>query len=201
LYESTGNFGQSIIAKVDLSTGNHLQKVALENQYFGEGITLLNGEVYQITWQQNKCFVYKQADLTLVKEYSYNGEGWGLCNNGKQIIMSDGTEKLVFRNPSTFAIERTIQVYNNIGPVTQLNELEYQDGKIYANVWRTNTIVVIDEITGKVLAEIDANEIEKAGKGGGDVLNGIAFNSDKNLWYLAGKNWPKLFEVTFETLP
>jgi glutamine cyclotransferase len=201
LYESTGNFGQSIIAKVDLSTGNHLQKVALENQYFGEGITLLNGEVYQITWQQNKCFVYKQADLTLVKEYSYNGEGWGLCNNGKQIIMSDGTEKLVFRNPSTFVIERTIQVYNNIGPVTQLNELEYQDGKIYANVWRTNTIVVIDEITGKVLAEIDANEIEKAGKGGGDVLNGIAFNSDKNLWYLAGKNWPKLFEVTFETLP
>jgi hypothetical protein len=100
LFESTGNFGQSFIAKVDLTSGNHLQKTPLENQYFGEGITLINGEIYQITWQQNKCFVYKQSDLTKLRSYDYSGEGWGLCNDGKSIIMSDGTEKLVFRNPA-----------------------------------------------------------------------------------------------------
>jgi glutamine cyclotransferase len=201
LFESTGNFGQSFIAKVDLSNGNHLQKVPLDNQYFGEGITLLNGEIFQITWQQNKCFVYKQSDLTKLRSYDYSGEGWGLCNDGKSIIMSDGTEKLVFRNPNTFAVERTIQVYNNVGPVMELNELEFFEGKIYANVWRTNTIVAIDAYTGKVIAEINAEELEKAGKGNGDVLNGIAYNSSTRSWYLGGKNWPKLFEVSFDSLP
>ncbi len=201
LFESTGNFGQSYIAKVELQTGNHLQKVDLEQQYFGEGISILNGEIFQITWQQNKCFVYKQSDITKLREFNYTGEGWGLCNDGENLIMSDGTEKLFFRNPKTFAVERTIQVYNNIGPVRELNELEFLDGKIYANVWRTNIIVVIDAATGKVLAEINAEELEKSGRGNGDVLNGIAYNSKTNLWYLAGKNWPKLFEVSFENLP
>jgi glutamine cyclotransferase len=201
LFESTGNFGQSFIAKVDLTSGGLKQTVPLDNQYFGEGITLLNGEVFQITWQQNKCFVYSSADLTKLRSYDYNGEGWGLCNNGKSIIMSDGTEKLVFRNPNTFAIERTVQVFNNIGPVMELNELEYLEGKIYANVWRTNTIVVIDAQSGKVIAEINAEELEKVGKGNGDVLNGIAYNSSTKSWFLGGKNWPKLFEVSFDELP
>ena len=201
LFESTGNFGQSYIAKVDLPSGNHLQKVDLEQQYFGEGISLLNDEIFQITWQQNKCFVYKKSDITKLREFDYSGEGWGLCNDGKNLIMSDGTEKLFFRNPKTFAVERMIQVYNNVGPVRELNELEYLDGKIYANVWRTNTIVVIDAKSGKVVAEINAEELEKSGRGNGDVLNGIAYNAQTKLWYLAGKNWPKLFEVTFEALP
>jgi glutamine cyclotransferase len=201
LFESTGNFGQSYIAKVDLTSGNHLQKVDLEQQYFGEGISLLNGEIFQITWQQNKCFVYKQSDITKLREFDYTGEGWGLCNDGKSLIMSDGSEKLFFRNPATFAIERTIQVYNNVGPVKELNELEYFDGKIYANVWRTNTIVVIDALSGKVVAEINAEDLEKSGRGNGDVLNGIAYNAKSKLWYLGGKNWPKLFEVSLENLP
>jgi glutamine cyclotransferase len=201
LFESTGNFGQSYIAKVDLTSGNHIQKVDLEQQYFGEGISLLNDEIFQITWQQNKCFVYKQSDITKLREFDYSGEGWGLCNDGKSLIMSDGTEKLYFRNPKTFAVERMIQVYNNVGPVRELNELEYLDGKIYANVWRTNTIVVIDAKSGKVVAEINAEELEKSGRGNGDVLNGIAYNAKTKLWYLAGKNWPKLFEVTFDALP
>ena len=201
LFESTGNFGQSFIAKVDVTTGNHLQKVPLENQYFGEGITLLNDEVFQITWQQNKCFVYNKSDLSRVREHNYSGEGWGLCNDGERIIMSDGTEKLVFRNPKTFTIERTIQVYNNVGPVTELNELEYHEGKIYANVWRTSIIVVIDAETGKVLAEINAEELEKSGRGSGDVLNGIAYNPNTKTWLFAGKNWPKIFEVSLENLP
>jgi glutamine cyclotransferase len=197
LYESTGQFGQSFLAKVDLKSGKILNQVNLEQQYFGEGITILGDEVFQITWQQNKCFVYNKYDLSKLREYSYSGEGWGLCNDGKSIVMSNGTNQIVFRNPQTFAIEKTLQVYSDQGPEQSLNELEYHEGLIYANIWQSNFIAVIDSKSGKVLARINASDIVKEGKGNGDVLNGIAYNTITKKWYLTGKNWDKLYQVSF----
>jgi glutamine cyclotransferase len=130
-----------------------------------------------------------------LKDFSYTGEGWGLCNDGKSIIMSDGTERITFRNPENFQIERTIEVYDQVGPRAKLNELEYIDGKIYANVWMLDLILVIDPNTGKVIAEIDASNVSMEGKGTGDVLNGIAYNPVSKKLYLTGKYWNKVFEV------
>lgn len=198
LYEGTGQKGQSLVAQVDLNTGNHLKKIGLDGNYFGEGITILGDKLYQLTWQEQKCFVYNKKTLQLEKDIPYVGEGWGLCNDGTSIIMSNGTERLVFRNPETFEIERSIEVYSHLGPVTHLNELEYADDLIYANVWMTNKIAVIDPRNGKVLSEIDATDLVAKGRGNGDVLNGIAYNVKTNKWYMTGKNWVKLFEVTFK---
>lgn len=195
LYEGTGQKGQSLVAQVNLTTGEHLKKMGLDGNYFGEGITILGDKLYQLTWQEQKCFVYNKKTLQLEDDLAYNGEGWGLCNDGTSLIMSDGSERITFRNPKTFAIERTIEVYTHQGPVTQLNELEYADDLIYANVWMTNKIAVIDPRNGKVLSEIDATDLVKEGKGTGDVLNGIAYNEKTDKWYLTGKNWIKLFEV------
>lgn len=199
LFEGTGQRGQSIIAKVNLKSGIIEQKMGLDANYFGEGITVFNDKIYQLTWQEQKCFVYNKKTFQIEKDIPYNGEGWGLCNNGTSLIMSNGSERIVFRNPTTFEIERTIEVYNNEGPVANLNELEYVDDLIYANVWMTNLIVVIDPTNGKVLAQIDASSIVSEGKGStGDVLNGIAYNPATSKWYLTGKNWLKLFEVKFK---
>ena len=198
LYESTGQKGQSLIAKVSLESGAHQQTMGLDGNYFGEGITIVGNTVYQLTWQEQKCFVYNKKTLQLEKEFAYSGEGWGLCNDGKSLIMSNGTERLTFRNPKTFEVERTIEVYTHQGPVANLNELEYVDGLIYANVWMTNKVAVIDPINGKVLAEIDATDLTLEGKQSGDVLNGIAYNPKTKKWYMTGKNWPKLFEVYFQ---
>ena len=199
LFEGTGQRGQSIIAKVNLKSGAIEQKMGLDGTYFGEGITVFKEKIYQLTWQEQKCFVYNKKTFQVEKDIPYNGEGWGLCNNGTSLIMSNGTERIVFRNPTTFEIERTIEVYNNEGPIANLNELEYVDDLIYANVWMTNFIVVIDPNNGKVLAQVDATSIVSEGKGTtGDVLNGIAYNPATSKWYLTGKNWAKLFEVKFK---
>ena len=201
LYEGTGdpgNLGKTLVAQVDLKTGNHVQKMGLQAGYFGEGITILNDTLYQITWQNNKCYTYNvKSDLQLAKEFSYTGEGWGLCNDGTSIIMSNGSERIVFRNPSTFEIERTIEVFSNEGPVGFLNELEYINGKIFANVWTTNSIVSIDPKTGKVMQEIDATDLVKIGKGMGEVLNGIALDKTTGKLFLTGKNWDRMYEVLF----
>lgn len=202
LYEATGDPGQqgkTILAQVDLNTGAFGLKQGLDATHFGEGITILNGKIYQLTWRTGKCFIYDQKDLKMdPKSFTYTGEGWGLCNNGKQLIMSDGSERIYFRNPKTFQIEKTIEVYDNVGPRTMLNELEYVDGKIYANVYMTNTMLCIDANSGKVLAEYNAAELELEGKPeGGDVLNGIAYNPLTKKWYMTGKYWDKLFEVKF----
>ncbi len=199
LYESTGDpnhDGSSIVAKVNLQTGAIIDNNGLDANYFGEGITVMNDKIYQITWREQKCFVYDKNSIKMqLKDFTYTGEGWGLCNDGQSIIMSDGTERIVFRNPENFQIERSIQVYDNAGPRARLNELEYIDGKIYANIWMLDIILVIDPISGKVLAEINAESISAAGRATGDVLNGIAHNPTDKKLYLTGKNWPKLFEV------
>ena len=198
LFEGTGQYGNSKIAKVDLQTGkpDDNKSITLAGNYFGEGITILNNKVYQLTWQEQTCFIYRLPDFKLEKSISYVGEGWGLCNDGEYLIMSNGTERITFRNPETFAIEKTIEVFDNTGPVSQLNELEYIEGKIYANVYTTTKIAVIDPITGRVESIIDAGLLEKEGRGFGDVLNGIAYNNGKI--YMTGKNWNKLFEVELE---
>lgn len=199
LFEGTGDPGQlgkSIVAQVDLSTGKIGKKMGIDANYFGEGITLINNDLYQLTWQSGKCFVYDKNTMLLTREYAYTGEGWGLCNDGKQLIMSDGSERITFRDPKTFSVIRTIEVYDNVGPRMNINELEYIDGKIYANIWQTDVIIVIDPISGKVLEEIDASPLAIVGKMGGEVLNGIAYNPANKKLYMTGKNWGKLLEVS-----
>jgi glutamine cyclotransferase len=132
--------------------------------------------------------------MQLIKDIPYTGEGWGLCNDGKSLIMSDGSERITFRDPETFSILRTIEVYDDQGPIQQINELEYIDGKIYANIYTTNRLIVIDPINGKNIAVIEGEAIEKAGRGLGEVMNGIASNNGKI--YMTGKHWGKLFEVS-----
>ncbi len=202
LYESTGDPGQkgsTVVGMVSLETGAfNGPKNGLDQTYFGEGITIFGDNLYQLTWQNHKCFVYDKKSMQLKSEFNYQGEGWGMCNNGKSIIVSDGSEYLYFRDPKTFQVQKFIQVYDNIGPRTNLNELEFIDGKIYANVYTTSTIIVIDPNTGKVLEEIDASELVTKGKNGGDVLNGIAYNKITKKLYLTGKYWTKTFEVTIQ---
>lgn len=207
LYESTGDpnqDGSSIVAQMNLQTGepilngSKVSKIGLDASKFGEGITILNGELFQLTWKNQQCFVYDAKSLTLKKEYAYVGEGWGLCTDGKELIMSDGTERITFRNPKTFEITRTIEVYTNEGPVPQLNELEYIDGYVYANIYSTNYIVVFEPVLGRVIALIDATQIVNEGRGNGEVLNGIAWEANSKKLYLTGKYWPKLFEVNIQ---
>jgi glutamine cyclotransferase len=198
LYEGTGDpnqSGQTLVAEVDLNTGEIKRKSTLDASYFGEGITIFGSELFQLTWKNGTCFVYDKNTLSVVRELKYTGEGWGLCHDDKNLIMSDGSEHIYFRDPKTFDILKTLEVYSDQGPLNYLNELEYIDGKIYANIWTSSSIAVIDPETGKVLAFIDASNIVKQGKGNGEVLNGIAWNKSKDKTYFTGKFWSKLYEV------
>jgi glutamine cyclotransferase len=202
LYEGTGDpgrQGKTMIGEIDRSTGKHIEgkRMGLDATYFGEGITILEDKVYQLTWQKGKCFVWDVNDFLggTIDEFDYSGEGWGLCNDGKSLIMSDGSGRITFRNPNDFSIERVIEVYNNKGPVLALNELEYINGLIYANVYTQNWIIVIDPKTGKVVQEISVNKLTNQYKGNGDVLNGIAYNPETQKMIVTGKYWDKYLEV------
>lgn len=198
LYEGTGDpnqSGASIVAKVNLKTGEIGPKIGLDATRFGEGITILGDQIFQLTWLNHKCLVYNKESLKLLKEFDYSTEGWGICTDGKQLFMSDGSERIYVRNPKTFDIIKTIEVYTDEFAIARLNELEYIDGLIYANIWTSNEIAVIDPLTGKVIALIDATNLVNEGKGNGEVLNGIAFHSGSKKLYMTGKFWPTLFEV------
>lgn len=195
LFEGTGQKGASFVAHVNLASGSIEKKMELAGNYFGEGITILGDKLYQITWQEQTCFIYNKKTLELIKDMPYTGEGWGLCNDGTDLIMSDGTERLTFRNAETFEIIKTVEVYDDKGPITKLNELEYIDGLIYANIWMTSSVAVIQPENGKVIAIIDGAELVKQGRNGGDVMNGIAYNQSNKKIYMTGKNWTKIFEV------
>ena len=202
LYEGTGDpnqTGATLIAEVDIESGQIKRNIGLAAPYFGEGITILGEDLYQLTWKNQKCIVYDKKTFESKKEFTYTGEGWGLCNDEKNLIMSDGSERLYFRDPITFQLIKTIEVYNDQGPIKQLNELEYIDGFIYANIWMSTTIAVIDPLSGKTIAIINAEELVSTEKEGlnGNVLNGIAYNSQNKKSYLTGKYWSKLFEVQF----
>lgn len=197
LFESTGQLGQSKIAKIDLKSGSDIVKIGLDATHFGEGITIMGDTIYQLTWTTGKCFMYNKNTLEMLsKDFTYQGEGWGLCNDGEYLIMSNGTERLTFRDPKTFAIIKTIEVYTHDQPIVRLNELEYVDGLIYANIWMTNNIVVIEPETGRALGVINASNLATTGRGNiGEVFNGIAYNKSEDALYVTGKNWQSLFKL------
>ncbi len=201
LYESGGEYEKSTLVKVDLKTGKDVQKINLAKEYFGEGITILNGKIYQLTYKEGKCFVYDVKTFNKLKEFDYNGQGWGMTNDGKSLIMDDSTDKLIFRDPNTFEIIKKVSVTDNNGPLSEINELEYVEGFIYSNVWQRDIIVKINPATGAVVAKADLSKIWNATgetqNDRADVLNGIAYDSTQKRFFVTGKNWSKLFEVTF----
>jgi glutaminyl-peptide cyclotransferase len=198
LFESTGLYGQSSLREVNPQTGAVKRKVNVPQQYFAEGLTLVGDRLMQLTWQEQKAFVYKLADFTKVEEIRYDGEGWGLCSDGTRLVMTDGSDRLTFRDPKTFAVLGGVNVTLSGRLIDRLNELECVGGAIYANVWQTDDILRIDPGSGKVTAVIDASglltpaEHERA-----EVLNGIAWDPAKKTFLITGKLWPKMFEVVF----
>jgi len=197
LFEGTGQLGESKLAKIQLENGESIQEVALSNAYFGEGITIVGDTVYQLTWTSNKCFLYDKNTLKPLPEvFSYSGEGWGICNNGKELFTSNGSHQLVVRNPKTFEPIRTLEVYTDQQAVVRLNELEFIDGFIYANIWMTNNIAIIEPEKGRVVGLVNATELVSKGRGQvGDSFNGIAYNKKRKTIFVTGKNWEKTFEI------
>ncbi|GGB48885.1 glutamine cyclotransferase [Deinococcus soli (ex Cha et al. 2016)] len=206
LLESTGVVGQSGVRRVDLKTGKVLSKVATPIAgAFGEGVAALNGVAYHLTWEDGVAVTFDAATLKETGRYRYSGEGWGLTTDGKALIMSNGSPTLVWRDPKTFRVKRSVQVTDAGQPVKNLNELEYVQGSVYANVWLTDRVARIDPQTGKVTAWIDVSaltrEVSAASAKAGhtltfdDVPNGIAFVPERGTLLLTGKRWPTLFEV------
>jgi len=203
LYEGTGGKAPddffSTLRKVDYTNGKVLQKYDLPPEYFGEGITILNDKIYQLTWREMTAFEYDLKDFKLLREMRYSGEGWGLTNDGTNLIMSDGTHVIRFVNPQDFKTIRTIVVNDEKGkPVMQLNELEYVKGEIWANIWQTGWIVRIDPANGKLLGRIDLNKLskdEEEKNEHADVLNGIAYDAANDRMFVTGKLWQRLFEI------
>lgn len=216
LYESTGGNGTSSLRKVEIETGKVLQKIDLERKYFGEGLTVLNGKAYQLTWRDKIGFVYEMESLSLLREVKYQGEGWGLTNDQKNLIMSDGTHILKFIDPETFDVVKRIPVMQQNGkPLFLLNELEFVNGEIWANIWHSeqletgttqgrlpnigkpNFIARIDPDTGKVVGWIDLGGIspEDSSEDSENTLNGIAYDAESDRIFVTGKQWKRLFEI------
>lgn len=198
LYESTGLQGSSSLRRVDLATGRVLAKVDLEPELFGEGLALADGHLEQLTWTSGRALLYDLSSFERVGERTYPGEGWGLTFDGRRLVMSDGSDRLTFRDPETFAATGSLTVVLDGRPVVRLNELEYAEGSVYANVWQTDEIVRIDPVSGRVTALIDAADLlTPEERSHADVLNGIAFDPERRVFLVTGKLWPKLFEVAF----
>lgn len=197
LYESTGLYGKSSLRNIDLKTGNILREIKLAPNVFGEGITLLNNKIYLLTWKAKKGFIYDKETFQQTGSFTYPHDGWGLTNDGKNLIMSNGSSYIYFLEPKLFNITKKIKVIDQGEPVNQLNELEFINGKIYANIWRSNKIITIDPISGNVLEWINLSGILKKTdyKKRIDVLNGIAYDNINKRLFITGKLWPKLFEV------
>jgi glutaminyl-peptide cyclotransferase len=197
LYEGTGRPGRSSLRKVELATGRVLQKYDLPQPFFGEGITVLNGQIIELTYTTQTGFVYSKPDLKVLRSFNYPGEGWGLTNDGKQIYMSDGSADIRVWDPATLKEVRRITVKDAGKPVTQLNELEWVKGEIYANVWQSDRIARISPVDGKVLGWIDLTGIiAKSERQDPDaVLNGIAYDPMGDRLFVTGKLWPTIFEI------
>ena len=194
LYEGTGQYGQSLLRKVDLSTGKVLQQVKLPDAYFGEGIVLWKDKIIQLTWKSRIGFVYDLATFRQLRTFTYSREGWGITHDGKRLIMSDGSSTLFFWDPETLKEIGRLDVDDKGNPVTYLNELEYIHGEIYANVWQTDRIARISPKTGHVVSWIDLRGL-RSGMPDAEVLNGIAYDAKQNRLFVTGKLWPKLFEI------
>lgn len=197
LYEGTGLNGRSSLRRVELETGAVLQRRALPDRYFGEGVAMLDSRIFQLTWRSGLAFVYDRETLALRQTIPYPAEGWGLTTDGTHLIASDGTATLRFLDPKTFAEVRRLTVVDQAGPVTRLNELEYVEGRIYANVWQTERIAIIDAASGRVTAWLDLGGLLTLEEGAGpvDVLNGIAYDARTGRLYVTGKLWPRLYQL------
>ncbi|MFV0365752.1 MAG: glutaminyl-peptide cyclotransferase [Mangrovibacterium sp.] len=200
-YESTGEYGKSGIYEFDLKTGKTIREIPLDKKYFGEGMTILNSKIYQLTYKAKTGFVYDYQSLKQLATFSYtNKEGWGMTNDGEQLMKSDGSEYIDFFDKDTYELTRRIAVCDNRGAIKNINELEYHDGAIYANVWMTDVVLKIDAQTGEVLAKIDCSALRNlvGNPNQIDVLNGIAIDKSNGKIYLTGKYFDKTFEVVFE---
>ena len=197
LYEGTGQEGSSSLREVDLLTGNVERQLNLEPNLFGEGITMYNNLIYQVTWTSNVGFVYLKDDFKLVRKIYYQSEGWGLTTVGDKIVISYGTSTLWFYDPEVFSVVSKVEVCDDKGAVEQLNELEYINGEIWANIWMTNRIARIDPKSGRVTGYIDLSGLldDTRTDADLDVLNGIAYDNENGRIFVTGKNWPKLFEI------
>jgi glutamine cyclotransferase len=196
LYEGTGLNGYSTLCRVELETGEVLQLYSLPTEFFGEGITVFGDKIVQLTWISHKGFVYDKNTFALIQNFTYPTEGWGITHNGTHLIMSDGTANLYFLDPETFERVGQISVNDAGNPVTQLNELEYIKGEIYANVWLQDRIAIIDPKTGSVRAWIDLTGIANSENTSiNNVLNGIAYDSEADRLFITGKMWSKLYEI------
>jgi len=199
LYEGTGLNGQSKLMKVNLLTGSVIQSVDLPSQFFGEGITVVNDHIYQLTWTSGQCFYYT-TDLVLKKTFVYHTQGWGITHRDTTLIVSDGSNRLSYYSLGFQKLGETV-VYDKQGPVTNLNELEYVNGYVLANVWQTNRIVQIDPASGKVVGELRIDPNLPVGVNTTEnVLNGIAYRSGEQALYITGKNWPSLFRIQVKEL-
>ena len=199
LYESTGQYKESKLRKLDYKTGEVLKNIDLASEYFGEGLTILNDKIYQLTWQQGTGFVYDVNTFDKLSSFKYGNskEGWGLCNNDQTIFKSDGTEKIWLLNPETLIEQNYIQVYTNKGKIGRINELEWINGQIYANIYQKDGVAIINPENGAVVGVVDFSPLKKkvTQHDGLDVLNGIAYNPETKTIFVTGKRWDKLFEV------
>jgi glutamine cyclotransferase len=199
LYESTGQYGESKLRKVNYKTGEVIKDVNLSNQYFGEGLTILDNKMYQLTWQEGIGFVYDVNTFEKTSSFKYgkSKEGWGLCNDGTLLYKTDGTDKIWMLNTTNLTEDDNIQIYTNSGKIGSLNELEWVDGKIYANIYQRNGVAIINPTNGAVEGVVDFSPLKAlvTQHQGLDVLNGIAYNPDTKTLFVTGKRWDKLFEV------
>ncbi len=198
LYESTGRYGRSQLRRVAADSGEVLRSTDLETELFGEGLAAVDDRLVQLTWKAGRALVYDRATLSVVDEFAYDGEGWGLCHDGDRLVMSDGSSRLTFRDAATFEVTGAIDVTHEESPVSDLNELECVEGAVYANIWRTDQIVRIDPSTGAVTAVIEAGALDRPASAG--VLNGIAHDPDTDRFRLTGKEWPVYYDVEFVEL-
>jgi glutamine cyclotransferase len=197
LYEGTGLYGRSTVRRVELTTGKIVQIYKLPDRFFGEGITIDGNTIVQLTWRAHVGFVYDKSSLRPLRRFSYPTEGWGITHDGRRLIMSDGTATLYFLDPETFEETGRTHVSDNMGPVANLNELEYIRGEVYANVWQTDRIVKIAPETGQVTGWIDLEGLSTGDTdhARADILNGIAYDAKNNRLFVTGKLWSRLFEI------
>ncbi len=197
LYEGTGAYGKSSLRKVELATGKVLQERRLDNRLFGEGITIWENQVIQLTWKSRQALVYDLETFQVQGRFSYRGEGWGITHDGKQLIMSDGTATLRFLDPKTFRVRRQLTVRDGRRRVSKLNELEFVEGDIYANIWYEDRIARISSETGKVIEWLDLSQLYPSSQrhDRDEVLNGIAYDPQQRRLLVTGKNWPRLYEI------
>jgi len=198
LYESTGLYGQSSLRRVEIETGRIMAISRLEDEFFGEGITIWEDKIVQLTWQSHQGFVWDKKNLTMLDNFAYQTEGWGLTSDGERLIMSDGSDALYFLDPNDYSLQGSIRVTASGEPVQGLNELEYINGMIYANLWPSNWIAIISPDTGIVTGRINLSGILEEGgipASRVDVLNGIAYDPSEDRLFVTGKLWPKIFEI------